>query len=126
MGTWSAWLEKIQLGLFHLPYSLTPVNRRPILPELAARAKAFTGTGTVTVTVIATVSVTEAGSQRARNARAPASPISSRRMSVSKYRNQAIGRAEGPGNIDGRWLDAENNAALASSHEGDLAGPRSP
>jgi len=26
----------------------------------------------------------------------------------------------------GVWLDAENNAALASSHKGDLAGPRSP
>ena len=46
----------LQLGLFHLPFSLTPVGgaysfRRPILPELAARAKAFTGTGTVTATV---------------------------------------------------------------------------
>ena len=54
MGTWSAWLEMLQLGLFHLPYSLTPVDsahsfRHPILPDLAARAKAFTGTGTVTV-----------------------------------------------------------------------------
>ena len=54
METWSAWLEMLQLGLFHLPYSLTPVDsahsfRHPILPDLAARAKAFTGTGTVTV-----------------------------------------------------------------------------
>ena len=87
----------LQLGLFHLPFSLTPVGGahsfgRPILPELAARAKAFTGIGTVTATVTVT-----AGSQRARNTRAPASPISSRRMSVSEYRNQAIGRAERPG-----------------------------
>ena len=119
----------LQLGL--LPYSLTPPVdsahsfRRPILPELAARAKAFTGTGTVTVSHSHSHGSREPESQRARNTRAPASPISSRRMSVSKYRSQAIGRAEGPGNIDGRWLDAENNAALASSHEGDLAGPRS-